>query len=358
MKENFIILLIFIVSCKTKQETIKPTIQTITESVYASGIIKSNNQYNVFSTVSGIIKKVYIVENDTVGIGSPLFSIANESQILVEKNALLNADFNALNSNQGKLKEAQANIDLAKQKMQSDELMLTRQQNLWDQGIGAKVELEQKEIALANSKTAYQSAMQKYNELQKTLNFSAQQANINLSISNKNASDYVVKSSINGKVYQINIQKGEMVSPQIPLAIIGNKNDYILEMQVDEYDIVSIKIGMKVLVALNSYKDSVFNAEVTKINPIMNAQSKTFTIEAAFAKPPTVLYPFISFEANILINTKKDALLIPRNYLYNDSIVILKSGEQKTVKTGLKDFQMIEIISGINKENEIILSKQ
>ncbi|MFY7965001.1 MAG: efflux RND transporter periplasmic adaptor subunit [Chitinophagaceae bacterium] len=332
--------------------------KSITESVYASGIVKSQNQYNVFSNVNGIIKEVYVDENDTVSAGTPLFSIANDAQILAEKNAKLNADFNTLSLNKGKLEEAQANLDLAKQKMQSEELMLTRQQNLWNQGIGSKVELEQREIALVNAKTVYQSAKQKYNDLQKLLNFSAQQAQNNLSISQKNASDYIVKSSISGKVYQINIHKGEMVSPQIPLAIIGDNKAYVLEMQVDEYDIVSIKMGMKVAVVLNSYKDTVFSAIVTKINPIMNAQSKTFTIEATFLNTPSILYPFISFEANILINTKKDALLIPRNYLYNDSIVFLKSGEQKIVRTGLKDFQMIEIISGINKEDEIILPKQ
>jgi HlyD family secretion protein len=357
MKYSIIVIVLFITGCNTKQIIVKPKIQSITESVYASGTLKSQNQYNVFSTVNGLIKQVFVIENDTVAIGSPLFTIANESQTLVEKNATLNANFNTLNSNQGKLKEAKYFIDLAKQKMQSDELMLSRQQNLWSQGIGAKIELEQKEIALANSKTNYQSAFQKYSDLQKTLNFSAQQAKNNLSISQKNTKEYIVKSSINGKVYQINLHKGEMASPQTPLAIIGDRDSYILEMQVDEYDIVSIKIGMKVLVVLNSYKDSVFSARLTKINPIMNAQSKTFTIEATFIKPPSLLYPSISFEANILIKTKKNALLIPRNYLYNDSIVFLKSEKQKTVKTGLKDFQMIEIISGINKDDEIILPK-
>ncbi|WP_276974823.1 HlyD family efflux transporter periplasmic adaptor subunit [Flavobacterium filum] len=358
MKATSIAFLIFIVNCNNKQETIKPTKQTITESVYASGIIKSQNQYKVFSTVSGILQKVLVTENDEVKIGSPLFSIVNESQKLVEKNVILASDYNGFTINQGKLKDAQALADLAKQKMSNDELMLNRQLNLWNQEIGSKVELEQRKLAFESSQTSYQSALQKYDDLKKSLNFVAQQAQNNLSISYKNSNDYIVKSSINGKIYQININKGEMVSPQTPLAIVGDKNVYILEMQVDEYSIVSIKKGMKVLVVLNSYKDSVFNAIVTKINPIMNAQSKTFTIEATFTNSPSILYPSISFEANIVIETKQNALLIPRNYLLNDSVVMLKSGKQKIIKTGLKDFQMIEIISGLNKDDELILPKQ
>lgn len=153
----------------------------------------------------------------------------------------------------------------------------------------------------------------------------------------------------------MDILVGEIVTPQVPIAIIGNDTTFILEMQIDEYDIVTIKLGMSVLVVLNSYKDSVFSAIVSKINPIMNLQSKTFTIEAEFVRPPKVLYPNISFEANVLISTKKDALLIPRNYLLNDSFVVNKSGKQLIVKTGLKDYQMVEILSGIDANEEIIL---
>lgn len=357
MRTSIVVLFIFIVSCQGNQETIHPTLQTITESVYASGVIKSSHQYNVYSNVSGIIKEVSVQENDTVNVGSPLFNIANDVQIFTVKNAELNVDYNAVSSNQGKLQEVQANIHLAKERVSNDSMMLNRQQNLWAQSIGTRVDLENRVMALANSRTALHSAEQKYIDLKKALEFSAEQAHNNLKSIKTNTGDYVVKSTIKGRVYQINKQKGEMVSTQVPLAIIGDSKNYILEMQVDEYDIVSIKLGMRVSVVLNSYKDSVFSAVVTKINPIMNAQSKTFTIEAAFTKAPEVLYPFISFEANILIHSKQNALLIPRNYLYNDSMVYLKSGERKIVRTGLKDFQMIEITSGIDQNDELILPK-
>jgi hypothetical protein len=59
-------------------------------------------------------------------------------------------------------------------------------------------------------------------------------------------------------------------------------------------------------------------------------------------------------EANILLSKKENALLIPRNYLKNDSIVILASGEERIVKIGLKDFQKAEILSGIQAKDEIV----
>jgi multidrug efflux pump subunit AcrA (membrane-fusion protein) len=314
----------------------------------------SENQYQVFATVSGIVDEVFVEEGEAVEIGSPILSIVNDAQELMADNAKLSAEYNSLNFNRGKVDEAGLFADLMKSQMDNDATMLERQKNLWIQNIGSKVELEQRELALEHSKNNYESAKEKLEELEKQLDFLSRQAQNNLLISNKNIGDYLVKSKIKGKIYQMNLTRGEIVTPQIPIAIIGDDEKYLLEMQIDEYDIVAIQLDMPVLVVLNSYRDSVFNAEVSKINPIMNVQSKTFTIEAVFVQPPSVLYPNISFEANVVISTKKDALLIPRNYLLNDSTVVNKSGKLLNVKTGLRDYQMVEIISGIDENEELI----
>lgn len=354
----FLALVLFLTACQQKQDSIKPIKQSITESVYASGVIKSENQYQVYATVSGIVDEVFADEGASVEVGSPILSISNDAQKLQSDNAKLSAEFNSVNVNKGKIAEAQSLVSLAKSQMENEASMLKRQKNLWSQNVGTQVQLEQRELAYENSKNNFSSAKEKLAELQRQLVYQAKQAQNNLSISNKNTGDYLVKSKVQGKVYKMNLAKGEIVTPQTPIATIGQDKNYLLEMQIDEYDIVSIKLGMPVLVVLNSYKDAVFNAVVTKINPIMNVQSKTFTIEATFVKAPAVLYPNISFEANVVIKTKKDALLIPRSYLLNDSTVVNKEGKQVNVKTGLKDYQMVEILSGIGPNDELIIPEQ
>ena len=126
------------------------------------------------------------------------------------------------------------------------------------------------------------------------------------------------------------------------------KNDLILK----------IKIGQLVLVNLESHHDKTFEATVTKVNPLMNERSKTFLVEAVFKTVPEKLYPNISFEANILLQTKEKVLLIPRTYMVDDSTVLLGNGEKKMVKTGLKDFNKIEIVSGITAADELLKPKQ
>ena len=60
-----IVVLIILQACKNETEITKVTSESITESIYASGIVKSKNQYQAFASVSGIIDSVYVSEGDT-----------------------------------------------------------------------------------------------------------------------------------------------------------------------------------------------------------------------------------------------------------------------------------------------------
>lgn len=350
----FLFSLIFWAGCTSKTEQTQPVLENITESVYAPGVIKSKNQYQVHSTVSGLLLKMLVAEGDLVKKGDPLFLLSNESSRLNTENARLAADFAALNVQGDRLEEMKANVDLAKQKMQNDSVLMQRQKGLWAQQIGSKVELELKELAYSSSRTAYETAVLRYKELKKQLNFSAAQTQKNLSISKNLEGDFTVRSQTDGRIYSILIENGEIVTPQMPLAVVGDASNYIIELQVDEYDIVKMKKGQKILLSLDSYKGQVFEAVLEKINPIMNERSRTFVVEAVFSKAPEVLYPNLTVEANIVTRTKEQALTIPRAFLVDDSFVILASKEQRKVETGLKDYRKIEILSGLSGSDVIV----
>jgi multidrug efflux pump subunit AcrA (membrane-fusion protein) len=347
----FSVLLLF--GCKSKVETTRPTRETISESIYASGIVKSKNQYDVFSRANGIIDQIFVQEGDFVKVGTPILSISNQSQKLTKENAALLAEFNSKAANQAKLTEALQALRVSKSKMKIDSLAYARQMVLWRQEAISKTELEQVQLRFENSNYAYLSAVTKYDELKRQLDFNASQSARNLQISNVMENDYLLKSEINGVVYNISKSRGEMVSVQTPLAVIGDAKNYFLEMQVDEKDIIRIKLGLRVLVALDSYKGQSFEAKVSKIIPYMNERTRTFLVEAEFVNQPPVLYPNTTFEANILIQTKMNALLIPRDFLFNDEIVYDEEGKEIKIKTGLKDYRKVEILTGIDANTVI-----
>jgi len=350
---NLAFVLLLMLSCNKKQEQTKPVEEKITSSVYASGIIKTVNQYQVFSTVNGLIAEKFVTEGDFVKKGSPLLRISNSTVQLNEDNAKINADYALTQSNLEKLNELQTNIELAKAKMDNDALLLQRQKNLWNEEIGTQNEVDQRELALKSSTSTYEAAKLKYTQLQKQINFQEKQSQKTLEISKNIVGDYTLKSEVDGRVYNFLKEKGEMVNSQTAVALIGDVNIFLLELQVDEYDISKIKLGQKILITMDSYKGKVFDAVVSKINPIMNERSKSFTIEATFVKQPEALYPNLTCEANILIQEKEKALTIPRNYLLNGDSVILSNNKKKKVITGLKDYQKVEIVSGLSVSDVI-----
>lgn len=346
--------LAYFTACKRDKEKLKPAFGSVTESVYASGTIKSKDQYQVFAQANGIVEQVLVQEGDTVKKGQPLLFISNDIQRLTKENAELAARFADLPANQSKLIDARAFSNLAREKMQNDSLLYTRQAALWQQNIGTRAELEQRELAYKNAKTSYLSSLLKLDDLGRQLEFTSSQAKKNLLISGTSEKDFTVRSELDGIVYSLNKVKGEMVSMQTPLAVVGDASIFILDMQVDEYDIAKIKKGLQVLVTLDTYRDQVFEAKVSRIFPLMNERSKTFMVEAQFTRAPPVVYPNTSFEANIVINQKLNALIIPRNYMLNDSTVVNGKGQNVKIKTGLKDYQVIEILEGIGKNEELI----
>jgi multidrug efflux pump subunit AcrA (membrane-fusion protein) len=109
---------------------------------------------------------------------------------------------------------------------------------------------------------------------------------------------------------------------------------------------------------MDSYKGQVFEAKVSKINPLMNERSKTFKVEAVFTKAPKRIFPNTSFEANIVLESKKKVLTIPRAYLLKGDSVLLKNGNKVKVKIGLRDFEYVEILSGIKAQDQVMLETE
>ena len=342
-------------ACGKKPESTLPTIETITESVYASGSVESIDQYQVFASVNGIISSVNVAEGDVVDAKTKLFSIFNESSRINRENAELNAEFSDINSNNSKLNDLKLAIELAKNKMLNDSITFSRQKILYSKEAISSSQLEQSELVYQSSKTNYLSNQLKYIDLKKQLNLTDKQSKNNVKLTQELENDFFITSDIKGRVYSILKKKGEMVNTQTPLAIIGDAKAFKIVMEVDEYDIIKIKKGLKIVVSLDSYKGQTFEAVVSKIDPIMNERSKTFTIEAAFINQPPVLYPNLTLEANIVIKTKQNILTIPRKYLINDQYVVLENGEKKYIKIGLKDYEKVEVISGIAKTDKIII---
>lgn len=347
----FIFTFAIISGCGTKEKTITPTVKPITESVYASATIQAAEQYTLYPAIAGKIISFDVNEGDLIAAGGFIAHLENTNA----SNTANNAESAVLFSNQAavQIQELEAQIKSAKEQSKLDSINLQRQQNLYSKEIGSLSQLEARRLASIASKNSLIALNAKLIQVKNQLRFNQNQAQANANIATKNLGDYAVKSDIGGEVFQLLAKKGEWISPQKPLAIIGNSKDYLVVMEVDEMDIVKIKLGLMVLISMDAY-DRPFEGHVSRITPIMNPKTQSFEVEAVFDTRPETLYPGLSAEVNIVIAQKPKALLIPISSLEKNDIVKTPDGEVH-VKTGLKNLEFVEILEGLNEKSQILI---
>lgn len=340
--------LLFLTACGNEKEHIKPDVQTITESVYASLTVEPKDLYNVYPAAPGIIDSLLVEEGNLVAAGEKLAQIVAQNPELNAASARLNVEL-AQEKYQGQaslLASIREEIDLAKSQLKLDSLNYVRQKNLWEEGIGSEVEFEQRKLQYDRTQNNLTTLQQKYSQTQTELENSYRHAKNALAQAQSSLSDFSVNSKIKGKVYKVNKEAGEMIMQQEVMAQIGHAEIFIIDMAIDEVDVARIKPGQSISVTLDAYPEEVFNAEITKIYPQKNVRTQTFSVEGEFVNPPEILYAGMSGEANILISKKDRALTIPIEYLSNGSVVT-EDGEV-AVETGIRTMERVEIISGID----------
>jgi multidrug efflux pump subunit AcrA (membrane-fusion protein) len=70
-----------------------------------------------------------------------------------------------------------------------------------------------------------------------------------------------------------------------------------------------------------------------------------------------IMYAGATLEANIINQRKTKALVIPRYYLSNDSVLVKRKGSDKKekikVSTGVGDVEFVEILQGLSPGDEV-----
>jgi HlyD family secretion protein len=350
----FILILALFTSCENKQEKILPIERPLTELVYASVTIQPDSLYQANAIVAGILDANLVEEGDLVVKNEALFQIINNTPKLNTEKARFTLEL-AQENYQGSatiLKGIEDEILAARLNIKNDSINFFRQKNLWEQHIGSQVEYDSKKLRYELAINNLKSLKSKYNQTKNELKTAVKQAQNNYQTSLITTTDFTVKSKINGKIYALYKDPGEIVNTIEPLASIGSATNFIIELLVDEVDIVRISKNQEVLINLDAYKGSVFKGTISKIYPKKDERNQTFTVEAVFNNSPKVLYPGLSGEANIIIAKKEAVLTIPKSYIIDDNKVKTEDG-LINIETGLQNMEYIEVLSGITKDTYI-----
>ena len=362
--KKFKVLLIFValsflLSCGGDTEKIYPKQRLLVESVYASATVVPDSLYEAYSSVQGILDKNYVNEGELVKKDDPLLKIVNTTPSLSMENAALEMNLAKENyaGSAAVVNSILDEIDATNVQLINDSINFVRQERLWNQNIGSKIEYDNRKMAYDLSRNRVASLERKYERTQNELQTRLRQARNSYESATAISRDYIIRSKVNGRVYALYKNPGELVNTLEPVAAIGHKDNFIIELIIDEVDIVKLELHQKMAITLDAYPNQVFNAVLTKIYPKKEERNQTFKAEATFIDSPPKLYSGLAGEANIIISKKDNALTIPRDYLLPNNEVLTEEGKL-SVTIGLQNLELVEIIDGLSTETAILKPTQ
>ena len=247
-------------------------------------------------------------------------------------------------------------VRAAKARYLLDSTNATRTASLWQQQATSRQQLDQAQTQFELSKSQFQRAKENYTSNRERLEVEYRNAVNQLEALTANRSEYRILSVLDGKVYDVIPEVGDLVNAQTPLVEIGDSSRFEVELAVDETDIALLHTGQPVVYAIDAYRDSVFHGVISEIIPRVNVLTKSSRVKATFNLSPGVqLYTGMSAEANILISEKKNALVIPKEFVRNGNQVRLKGEDQpRTIRKGIEDLQFIEVLEGLSEQDILV----
>lgn len=361
----------------TKVEARKVEERELRAIVSASGKIRPKVSVDISANTSGKVVKVAVDEGD-----------------IVEKDQfLMQIDPTPAEAN---VRQIEASIAAARANMELDEANLRQ----------LKVELDRKETlfkrdlisedVLQKSRTAHDvQKLQTQARKQEIMRLQAMLLGARHELSKVN-----IHADVSGVITKRNIEEGENVfvgafnNPATILLTIADLSVIEAEIEVDETDIVDVRVGHESVIKVDAYPDSSFNGVVTKVghSPILSLgsqqQATSFEVVVQLTETIPNVRPGLSCKAEITTGYREKAIAVPIQALTlrkpselkqekkrarrrriseaaNDmtreeesqGVFVINDGEVTfhKVKTGIAGDRFFEVISGLEVGNEVVI---
>jgi multidrug efflux pump subunit AcrA (membrane-fusion protein) len=351
-------LLISLASCHRRNET-TPQHKEIVDAVFGSGHIENKDQYAVIANYAGYLKTVYVAEGDTVRKGQTLYRLDRQVQQTQTRNALDNLDYARTNlaPSSPQIEQLEIQIVQAREKARIDSLTYARYQRLVITHAVATSDMETAGVQSTSSASSLAVLQKNLADLKHTLTLNLQNARAQYDIQRQNNDYYEITAKADGTIFTLVKRVGDYIRTGDQIAEVG-AGVPIIKLEIAEDDIRRVREGQRALISLNSNKDTVYAATITRIYPAFDDVQQAFTVEARFLELPPVLINGTQLQANIILEDKKDALVIPTYYLMAGDYVLLKGRKEKTaVKAGIRTLEWTEVLGGITPADILLQPK-
>lgn len=210
----------------------------------------------------------------------------------------------------------------------------------------------------------------RYNDNSKIAEARVQQAEASLAFAKVQLSYAIIKAPISGVIASVSTQEGETVAAGLnapTFVTIIDLNRLQVDAFVDETDIGKVKIGQKAVFTVDAYPNKDFEGIVRAIYPKAIIQENVVNYDVVIE----IISPFKNFlrpdmTASVTIyQEERKGILIPQKAVKKEGgnkFVLMKlpdgALQRKIVKTGTRSGNDLEILSGLNEGDMVIIESR
>ena len=345
--------------------------------VVATGKIQPRSKVEVKSKSSGMVKQLLVDYDDRVKQGQTLVELdkVQLQAVVREAQANLQAAEAARDSATAQLERNK--VDAEGPDVPFLKLNMERAEQMYKDGVMSKSLVE-------DAEKNYQLALNKQMSAQRNLTVSraeiakaeAQVAQAKAALENaeEDLRNSTIVSPIDGLVLSRDVSVGDGVSSILILGsqatlvmTLGDTSEVYVQGKVDEADIGKVYLGQPARIVVESFKDKKFEGKVTRISPFGKEKDNvtTFEVRVSISNPTGELKANMSANAEIILEEKKNVLMVPEASLIYDkdrnaSVELpdahAENGRKKIpVKLGISNGVKTEIVSGLTEKQQVIL---
>jgi HlyD family secretion protein len=301
--------------------------------VTASGTIQAKRFVNMSAVQMGRVTRLGVEEGDRVKAGQFLLEIdPNALRGTVERGQAAVAGARA------GLEQAKVNVETARANLSLSRDQVKRQRDLWAQQLTTRENLDKAESELKVRETelaARQSEVASREQMIK-------QEAASLDTSRYNLRQVTLVAPFDGIVTRRNIEEGENVvvgtmnNAGTQLLTVADMSIIEAEVEVDETDIPSVRIGQIGKITIDALPDQTFTGKVTEIgnSPIQQAaqaqagqQATNFKVTVQLDKPIPEARPGFTCSASITTATRQKVLSVPIQAMAAREVVLDAKGQ-------------------------------
>jgi RND family efflux transporter MFP subunit len=248
------------------------------------------------------------------------------------------------------VKRAAADLADAEQKFK-------RAQELLEEGLLPRQGYEDAEARLKSSQANYDLSLQEVRNLQATL----QQYTVASELAEKKLRDTKIRAPFSGFVQGKDVSTGQYVGVQTPVVMLVRTDWLKASMQIPERMAGWVRVGQQVDITVDAYPDRKFTGRMSRINPTVDPETRTFATLARVENPDGLLKPGFFLRASIPSDQMETLMTIPQKalvYAYGVYSVYVLQGsqvEQREVKIGDRLGEDVEIVSGLTEGDQVAI---